>query len=255
MRCIHLRKMKTKVALVTGGSRGIGKGIAIELAKSGYSIVITYNNNLEKAAAVCSEIKEKYGQDCMGVPLNYGDLKSIDSAFSLAQNQMGNIDILVNNAGMAEKRAYLAITDNMFDEMIAVNLKGPFFLTQKVIPSMMDKGWGRIINIASLGGQWGGVHQVHYALAKAGLINLTKSLSKLFCREGVTVNTISPGVIETDMIGQDLNLDLSEIANAIPVGRIGTTQDVASVVSYLCSNETSFITGQTINVNGGEYTG
>jgi len=168
----------------------------------------------------------------------------------------GPISILVNNAAISQEKPFDTITDEDWDHMLAVNLRGPFAFSQEVLLGMIKNRWGRIVNIASIGGQWGGHNQVHYAAAKAGLINFTRSIAKIYSKHGITCNAVSPGLVQTDMSSHELETEVGkEKVKNIPVGRIGTVEEVASAVLYLCSDEASYITGQTINVNGGMYFG
>ena len=166
----------------------------------------------------------------------------------------GTVDILVNNAGIAQEKNFFDITDSDWDQMLATNLRGAFSLTQEILPEMIKKNWGRVINISSIGGQWGGVNQIHYAASKAGLISLTMSIAKNYSKFGVTCNAIAPGLVRTDMSSREI---LSEEGQqkilSIPLGRVGTKDEIATTVGFLASSDASYITGQTINVNGGMF--
>ncbi len=243
----------TKNAIVTGGSRGIGKAIAIALAKEGINMALTYNTNKEKTLSVVREIENK-GNRAICIQLDQRSRENIRRVIEEVHKNLGTVNILVNNAAIAQEKTFETIADEDWDDMMAVNLRGPFILCQKVIPDMIEQGWGRIINISSIGGQWGGVNQVHYAAAKAGLINLTKSLARIYSKHGITSNAISPGLVDTDMAAGELTTPAGkEKVSNIPIGRIATTEDVASTAVFLASDEASYITGQTINVNGGLY--
>ncbi|MCR4325548.1 MAG: 3-oxoacyl-ACP reductase FabG [Patescibacteria group bacterium] len=242
-------------ALVTGGSRGIGKAIALALAYEGMPVALTYNDKEKEAHAVVKEI-EKIGSSAVAVRLDQGDRESVRRAVEEARERLGPIAVLVNNAGIAQKKPFEEITDDDWDAMMAVNLRGPFSLCQEVLPDMVKSKWGRIVNISSIGGQWGGVHQVHYAAAKAGLINLTRSLARLYSKHGITVNAVAPEWIATDQMKKDMGYDFDSIDfSNVPVGRAGTPEEVASTVAFLCSEGASYISGQTVNVNGGVYFG
>lgn len=242
-----------KTVLVTGGSRGIGKDIVKVLAIAGYRVAFTYNHNNDLAKEVLDSIVHDGGK-AIAIQMSVQDHFSKENALNEVNKALGTVDILVNNAGMAQEKPFPDISGQDFDDMMAVNLKGPFMLCQAVIPEMVKKGWGRIVNISSIGGQWGGYNQVHYAAAKAGLINLTRSLARIYSHEGITINAVAPGLIHTEMIANEINSQhgRSKIEN-IPIGRIGETKEVADVVKFLVSEEASYITGQTINVNGGMY--
>lgn len=244
-----------KNAIVTGGSRGIGKAIAIALAKEGINIALTYKTNKEKALSVVKEI-ESSGNSAICTRLDQKSRENVRQFIEEVHKNFGKINILVNNAAIAQKKPFEKITDEDWNNMMRVNLRGPFILCQEIIQDMMEQSWGRIVNIASIGGQWGGYNQVHYAAAKAGLINLNKSLAKIYSKHGITINTVSPGLVSTDMTKRDLKIDISKrYFEGIPIGRIATTEEVANVVAFLCSDGASYITGQNINVNGGMYSG
>jgi acetoacetyl-CoA reductase/3-oxoacyl-[acyl-carrier protein] reductase len=165
-------------------------------------------------------------------------------------------DILINNAAIADEKPFETITDHDWDVMLGTNLKGPFMLVQDCLPGMLKRGFGRIVNIVSIGGQWGGMRQVHYAAAKAGLINFTQSMAKLYSKDGITSNAVSPGLVATDMTDNELNSEAGkQKAAQIPAGRIGKASEVAAAVSFLVSDGAAYVTGQTINVNGGMYFG
>lgn len=243
----------TKNAIVTGGSRGIGKAIAIALAKEGINIALTYNTNKEKALSVVREI-ENTGNRAICIQLDQRSRQNIRRVMEEVHKNLGTVNILVNNAAIAQEKTFETIDDEDWDDMMAVNLRGPFILCQEVIPDMIEQGWGRIINICSIGGQWGGINQVHYAAAKAGLINLTKSLACIYSKHGITSNAVSPGLVDTDMITKELTTPAGkEKVSNIPMGRLGLPEDVASTTVFLASDEASYITGQTVNVNGGLY--
>lgn len=155
-----------------------------------------------------------------------------------------------------KKKPFEQVNDKYWDNMMAINLRGPYIFCQEVIPLMIKRDWGRIINIASIGGQWGGFNQVHYAAAKAGLINLTKSLARIYGKNGITVNSISPGLVDTDMIKNEIQtIGGMKKLEDIPLGRIAVSSEIAGIVTFLASNESGYITGQTISVNGGMYFG
>jgi len=243
--------MKDLSALVTGGSRGIGKGIARELAKKGINVAITYVKNRVEAELVCQDLKSM-GINSLAIQMNYDSRKSIKNAIYLSKMEFGRIDILVNNAAISQEKAFESITDDDWNQMMAINLRGPFCLTQELLPDMIQSQWGRIINISSIGGQWGGYNQVHYAASKAALINFTQSIARIYSVHGITSNAIAPGLIDTDMISSEINTDAGKekVAN-IPLKRLGTVKEVGSAITYLVSDEASYITGQTININGG----
>jgi len=244
-----------KNAIVTGGSRGIGKAIAIALSKKGINVALTYRTDKEKALSVVRKI-ENNGDKALCIELDQKNRNNIRRVIEEMHESFGKINILVNNAAIAQEKAFETITDNDWDNMMEVNLRGPFILSQEVIPDMVEQSWGRIVNITSIGGQWGGYNQVHYAAAKAGLISLTMSLAKIYSKYGITTNAVAPGLVSTDMSKYELNTNEGKKkAASIPIGRIATAKEIANVVAFLVSDEASYITGQTINVNGGMYFG
>lgn len=255
MRCILLREKMIKNAIVTGGSRGIGKAIAIALAKGGVNVALTYKTDEKKALSVVKEIGGE-GNRAICIKLDQGSREDVSNVIEEVHKNFGKINILVNNAAIVQEKPFETITDEDWDHMMAVNLRGPFILCQEIIPEMVEQGWGRIINICSIGGQWGGMNQIHYAAAKAGLINLTKSLARICSKDGITSNDVSPGLVDTDMVAKELaTIAGKEKVRDIPIGRIATAEEIADVVVFLASEKASYITGQTINVNGGMYFG
>ena len=244
-----------KVAVVTGGSRGIGQGIALALANHGVRIGLTYQCNRQLAETVADSISSM-GGDVFSTQLHLQDSESIHNAISEIQSRLGPPNILVNNAAMAQEKPFETISSDEWDLMMAVNLRGPFLCCREVLPDMCAAGWGRIVNISSIGGQWGGLNQVHYATSKSGLIGLTRSLARLYSGQGVTCNAVAPGLVSTDMSAPELASGSGkEKVTTIPVGRVATIAEVADVVSFLASDAAGYITGQTINVNGGMYFG
>ena len=248
-------ELKGKVALVTGGSRGIGKAIAIALAKEGINVALTYRITKEKAFSLVDKIKSM-GNKAICLRLDQKRRNNIREVIEEVRSKCGKINILVNNAAIAQEKPFETITDDDWNNMLEVNLRGPFILCQEIIPDMIAKKWGRIINICSIGGQWGGFNQVHYAAAKAGLINLTKSLARIYSGKGITTNAISPGLVGSKMSSKELNTEAGKKkVDNIPIGRIATPEEIAEVIVFLASEKASYITGQTINVNGGMYFG
>jgi 3-oxoacyl-[acyl-carrier protein] reductase len=235
-----------KVALVTGGSRGIGRAIALALGQAGADVAVNFRTRETEAGETAFEIIE-LGRRAITVQADVSKSAEIDRLLEAVEAQLGGVDILVNNAGVAKPQRIEEITERDFDELIAVNLKSCFLLTQAVLPGMRSRGWGRIINVSSIAAQLGGTVGPHYAASKAGMLGLTHSFAPLVAKEGVTVNAIAPALIETEMV----TMNARARSELIPIGRFGTADEVASVAVLLAQN--GFITGQTINVNGGWY--
>jgi acetoacetyl-CoA reductase/3-oxoacyl-[acyl-carrier protein] reductase len=239
-----------RIVFVTGASRGIGNAIARRFLGEGYPVAVGYCAHPEGARKLAAEFPS-----ALAVRVDAGDRQSIRQALRhIREGMNGPVSILVNNGAMAQEKPFLELRDEDWDRMLGTNLRGPFALAQEVLPGMLDAGWGRIINLVSIGGQWGGMNQVHYAAAKAGLINLTRSLAKLYSRRGVTTNAVSPGLVATDMTAAELASEAGQAkADGIPCGRLGTTEEIAAAVAWLASDEAAYVTGQTLNLNGGMY--
>jgi len=248
--------MRTRrVALVTGASRGIGRGIALALAADGVAVGVGYHGRADAAAAVADGIVAAGGR-ALPVQLAVEDRDSVAAALIALRARLGPVTILVNNAAVAHEVPFAAITDADWDRVLGVNLRGAFTCTQEVLPDMQAARWGRIVNVTSIGGQIGGVNQVHYAAAKAGLVSLTRSLARLYGPEGITCNAVAPGLVPTDMSARELASEGGQAKLAtLPLGRAGTVEEVASVVAFLAGDGAGYVTGQTVNVNGGAYLG
>ena len=235
-----------EVALVTGGSRGIGKAVAVALARLGASVVVNYKTHATEAEAVCAEIQHQGGH-AVAVQADVSIAADVNKLVQEIEQQTGRVSVLVNNAGIARPEAIQQITEQSWDEVIAINLKSVFLVTQAVLPGMRTARWGRIINLSSVAAQSGGVIGPHYAASKAGILGLTHSYANLLAKEGITVNAVAPALIETEMITSNPKAR----PDLIPVGRFGTADEVADVVVTLATN--GYITGQTVNINGGWY--
>lgn len=244
--------MKGKTVLITGASNGIGRAIALEFAEPNNTILLTWNSDKEGIEET-QELALKKGAGVQIYNLRLERINEIQD-FCKKINSFCSPDILINNAAFAQKKDFMSINDDDLEKVLSVNLKAPFRLCQNFIPNMKMKGWGRIINISSIGGQWGGIHQVHYALSKAALINLTRSLAKLYSKDGIISSSITPGIIDTAMTSETLghNID-QELLSQIPIGRLGTSEEVAKAAKYLSSDEAAYLSGITLNVNGGMY--
>ena len=240
--------LKGRLALVTGASRGIGRAIALALGRAGADVAINFRGNEAAAREVCTRIRELGGR-ALQVQGDVARASEVTRMVERVRGELGPITILVNNAGVGVVRTLEEISEADWDGMLAVNLKGPFLVTQAVLPDMRAARWGRIIGLSSAAAQTGGVVGAHYAASKGGVIGLMHYYAAQLAGEGITANTIAPGPISTDMSAglPQLRPDL------IPVGRFGTPEEVAEVALMLACN--GYITGQTVNVNGGRYQG
>lgn len=242
--------LKDKIAIVTGGSRGIGKEICLKFASLGANLVINYIGDKTQAEDTKAEC-EKLGAK---VALSEGDVSKMadcEKLFQTAMDTFGRVDILVNNAGITRDNLLMRMSEEEFDAVIAVNLKGTFNCMKQAARPMMKQKYGKIINMASVVGVTGNAGQVNYAASKAGVIGMTKSMAKELANRGVTVNAIAPGFIRTamtDVLSDDVK---GEITRVIPMGAMGETEDVANLAAFLASDASRYITGQVINVDGG----
>jgi NAD(P)-dependent dehydrogenase (short-subunit alcohol dehydrogenase family) len=241
-------KKSARLALVTGAGGGIGQAAALALLGAGYRVACGYNANRAGAEKI-----QRVHPGALAVKIDIASRASVKRAIAAARKHFGaDFDILVNNAALVQEKPFHSLTDADWDRMLAVNLRGAFIVAQESLPAMLAKKWGRIINITSIGGQWGGMRQVHYAAAKAGLINLTHSLARLYSGAGITANAIAPGLVATGMITKELQSKAGkQKAAQIPVGRIAEPSEIAAGVLYLASDGAAYITGQTLNINGG----
>lgn len=241
-----------KYALVTGGSRGIGRAISIALAKAGYAILINYVSN-EKAALETKALIEQEGGAAELTPFDVTDKNAVDAAIEqwTAAHPDDFIAVLVNNAGIREDALMIFMQDEQWEKVIDTNLNSSFYLTRRVLKYMLTKRFGRIINVVSLSGLKGLPGQTNYSAAKAGVIGLTKALAQEVGARKITVNAVAPGYIDTDMTK---DLDEQALKSMIPIGRFGTPEEVAAVVEFLASEKAGYITGEVISINGGLYT-
>lgn len=242
--------LKGKTAVITGASRGIGKAIALKLASCGCNVVINYKSNAKAVEDIIKTVNDM-GSSALAISADIGIFDEAKKLIDEAVKTFGSIDILVNNAGITRDGLLLRMKEKDFDDVINTNLKGAFNCTKHVCPLMLKQKSGRIINISSVVGLTGNAGQINYSAAKAGIIGLTKSAAKEFAPRGITVNAIAPGFIETDMTNV-LKENVKEIIlNSIPLNRLGRPEDIAELVTFLCSEGAGYITGQIINVDGG----
>lgn len=242
----------TPTALVTGGSRGIGKSIAKTLARDGFQVYLTYVSKADEAALVVSEI-EAAGGRAKAFALNVGDSASVEEFFKSEIKDKVFLSVLVNNAGVTKDGLILRMKDEDWDKVLGINLRGPFICLREASKIMTKQRSGRVVNIVSVVGQMGNAAQANYSAAKAGLIGLTKASAKELAARNITVNAVAPGFIQTDMTDA-LSEEIRELyMNQIPLRRFGQAEDVAEAVSFLASDKAAYITGQVLAVNGGMY--
>ncbi|MCE5057600.1 3-oxoacyl-[acyl-carrier-protein] reductase [Mammaliicoccus sciuri] len=242
----------TKTAIVTGASRGIGRKIALELGKEGYNVVVNYAGNKEKAEEVVSEIKS-FGVEAFAFQANVSEQDEVKAMIKETTSQFGTIDVLVNNAGITRDNLLMRMKQDEWDDVINTNLKGVFNCVQAVTRPMLKQKSGRIINLSSVVGSLGNAGQVNYVATKSGVEGMTRTFARELASRGITCNAVAPGFIVSDMTDQ-LSDELKEqMKSQIPLARFGEDSDIAHTVSFLASDKASYITGQTIHVNGGMY--
>jgi 3-oxoacyl-[acyl-carrier protein] reductase len=241
-----METLKERLALVTGGSRGIGAACALALAGAGADVAVNFKTRAEDAEKVCSAIRT-LGRRALAIQADVSQSDQVRKMITQIAAELGAVNILVNNAAMARQLKLEHITEADWDEHIMVNLKSAFLVTQAVLPQMRAQRWGRIINISSVAAQTGGLVGPHYAASKAGMLGLTHSYAALLAKEGITANTVCPALVDTEM----MRANPRATASVIPIGRFGTVDEVASVVRMLAEN--GYMTGQSVNPNGGWY--
>ena len=234
-----------KVALVTGASRGIGQAISLQLKEDGYRVLGT--------ATTSSGIKSLKDKGIEGLELDLNSPNSKETFWQEIESREVNISILINNAGITRDNIVLRMSDNEWQDIMNVNLNGTFYLTKKILKMMLKLKWGRVINITSTSASIGNKGQSNYSAAKAGVEAFTKSLAREVGKRNITINSIAPGFISTDMTEQNDAVNSEDLMNEIPLGRFGKPEEVAHLASFLCSEEASYITGQILHINGGLY--
>jgi len=239
-----------RVAVVTGSGSGIGRAIAIRLARDGMAVAI-WDIDADNAAETVEAIHKMGGRAiaCVGDASAEND---IDAALVRTRSELGPVTVLVNNAAISDFCRFLEIDTAKLDRMIAVNLRGPFILTQKIVPDMLEAGWGRIVNISSSSAQAGSIGMTHYGATKGGIVGLTKTLAMEFADKGITVNHVPPGFVDTPMLRAS-PVDVDAYAAHTPMKRAGKPEEVAAACAYLASEDAAYVTGQTLSVNGGRY--
>lgn len=242
--------LQGKHALVTGASRGIGRSIALELAKQGAHVAVNYAGSEEKAQAVVDEITA-LGQKAFKIQADVSDEKSVKDMIKTVVDTFGSIDILVNNAGITRDNLLMRMKEEDFDDVININLKGVFLCTKAVSRPMMKQRAGTIVNVASIVGVSGNPGQANYVAAKAGVIGMTKSVAKELASRNIRVNAVAPGFISTEMTDALTDEQRESMLALIPLGKLGKPEDVASVVRFLASDDAQYMTGQTIHIDGG----
>ncbi|QHE61260.1 3-oxoacyl-[acyl-carrier-protein] reductase [Rossellomorea vietnamensis] len=242
--------LEGKVALVTGASRGIGREIALELARQGCNVAVNYAGSEAKANEVVDEIKS-LGREAIAVQCNVSDAEGVQAMVKETVGEFGSIDILVNNAGITKDNLLMRMKETEWDDVININLKGVFLCTKAVTRQMMKQRSGRIINISSIVGVSGNPGQANYVAAKSGVIGLTKTTARELAPRGITVNAVAPGFISTDMTDQLPEDVRSEMLKQIPLSRFGAPEDIAKVVTFVASDSASYMTGQTLHIDGG----
>jgi len=244
---------KQRIAVVTGGMGGLGETISTKMADAGYRVVVTYSPSNTKYKSWLEEMKGR-GYSFSAFPVDVVEFDSCARQCSIIHAEVGAIDILVNNAGITRDMTFKKMTKADWDAVMRTNLDSCFNMTKQVMDGMVDRGWGRVINVSSVNGQKGAFGQTNYSAAKAGIHGFTKALALEVARKGVTINTISPGYIGTKMVTAIPKEILdSKILPQIPIGRLGKPDEVAGLIIYLCSEEAAFVTGANISINGGQH--
>ena len=242
--------LQGKVAVVTGGARGIGRAVATVLAGKGAAVAV-WDLNSQGAEDTAAAIRDA-GGTAIAVSGDMADAEAVAVAADRTRQELGLVTILVNNAGVTAYEPFATMSEESWDRIMRVNLKGPFLVTKQLVPGMLEFGWGRIINISSSSAQTGAPSMAHYASSKGGVIGLTKALAMEFADKGITVNNVPPGFIDTPLLREGV-ADVAAAAARIPVKRAGQPEDIAHAVAYLASEEAGYVTGQTLSINGGRY--
>ena len=246
-----MNNIKNKNALITGASKGIGRAISIELAKQGVNVAINYNKSKKEAEEISNELINAYNVKSIILKGDVSDKNDCSSIVEESINAFGNLDILVNNAGIIDDNLLIRMSDNAWDKVLRTNLDSIFYCTKPAIKSMLKNKWGRILNIGSVVGIRGNIGQANYSSSKAGMMGFTKSLAKEVATRNITVNTITPGYINTETVDVLKQEQKDTIIKWIPQGHFGEVEDIAYLAGFLCSEKAKYITGQIISVDGG----
>ena len=246
-----MNNIKNKNALITGASKGIGRAISIELAKQGVNVAINYNKSKKEAEEISNELMNAYNVKSIILKGDVSDKNDCSSIVEESINAFGNLDILVNNAGIIDDNLLIRMSDDAWDKVLRTNLDSIFYCTKPAIKSMLKNKWGRILNIGSVVGIRGNIGQANYSSSKAGMMGFTKSLAKEVATRNITVNTITPGYINTETVDVLKQEQKDTIIKWIPQGHFGEVEDIAYLAGFLCSEKAKYITGQIISVDGG----
>ena len=239
-----------RVAFVTGASRGIGRACAVALARDGRDVAVGWSSDDEGAAKTVAAVEEA-GARGVAVQLDVASSSSVDAAFSQIETTLGSVSVLVNNAGVTRDGLLLRMSDEQWGDVLRTNLDGAFHAVRRATPGMMKARFGRVVNVGSVVGSTGSAGQVNYAAAKAGLIGLTRSVARELASRGVTCNVVAPGPIETAMLESLSPQRIEQLAGQVALGRLGTPEEVAAVVAFLCSEAAGYVTGAVVPVDGG----
>ncbi|MEA4853298.1 MAG: SDR family oxidoreductase [Christensenella sp.] len=239
-----------RTVLITGASRGIGRATALAFGREGYNMVLSYMQNAEAAKSLENELRDMH-LSVVSAQADVSDRMQVNKLFACARDAFGTIDVLVNNAGIAQQKLFSDLTDEDWDRMFGVNIKGMFYCAQAALPQMISKKKGRIINVSSIWGIAGASCEVHYSASKAAVIGFTKALAKEVGLSGICVNCVAPGVVKTDMTACFDAQAMDDLAEETPLGRIGKPEEIAETILFLADERSGFITGQVISPNGG----
>jgi 3-oxoacyl-[acyl-carrier protein] reductase len=242
--------LSDRVALVTGGSRGIGRTTCVALARRGLPVAVNYRDRIDSAKETLSLIEEAGGEGIV-VEADVTDRAAIESMFEQVEDALGPIGVLVNNAGVRKDTLGVRMSDDMWDDVLATNLSGAFACSRRALRTMIRERWGRIVNVSSVAGVHGSVGQSNYSAAKAGLIGLTRTLAREVARKNITVNAVAPGLVDTDLTNTLSEARRQELIAEIPMGRAGTSEEVAQLIAFLCSDDAAYVTGTVVVADGG----